>query len=89
MRIEEAVEQKEETVNEVLQPPPALVKEADVKPLSLKRNLESEKIGRLGYLPEREHRTVPPETDSETSKHCRLTGPPNQTQSQTDQPNRG
>lgn len=48
MRIEEAVEQKEETVKEVLKPPPALDKEADVKPLSLKRNLESEKIGRLG-----------------------------------------
>ena len=40
-------------------------------------------------VPEREHRTVPPETDSETSKYCRLTGPPNQTHSQTDQPNRG
>ena len=52
MRIEEAVEQKDETVMEVLQPPPALVKEADVKPLSMKRNLESEKIGRLGYLKE-------------------------------------
>ena len=52
MRIKEAVEQKEETVKEVLQPPPALVKEADVKPLSLKRNLESKKIVHLGYLKE-------------------------------------